>query len=146
MRQRCVNSHNAQYDYYGGRGITVCDRWKSFENFLHDMGERPTDLTIERIDNNGNYEPGNCRWASRVEQQQNTRANILLTHNGTTQCLTAWAEMIGISAGGLQHRLRAGWSLEAALGEPLRPGVRPDGCEATDGLTDHLFTRERRKN
>lgn len=73
MINRCTNPRQPNFERYGGRGITVCDRWRSFENFLADMGERPEGTTIDRKDNDGNYEPGNCRWATDIEQQANTR-------------------------------------------------------------------------
>jgi len=127
IAQRCNNPNTAQYHDYGGRGIRVCDRWREpngqgFLNFLEDMGERPSkDLTIDRHpDKNGNYEPGNCRWATRIEQAQNKRNNVMLTYNGRTQCLTDWANELGMRASGIYYRLKAGWPIDKALTQKSR--------------------------
>src|SRR5688500_16157023 len=100
MKQRCLNPKVVAYPQYGQRGIKVCDRWlTSFPNFYADMGPRPSPShSLDRIDNDGDYTPDNCRWATRVEQGRNQRTNVLFTHNGKTQCLTAWSEEIGIPA------------------------------------------------
>lgn len=84
MLERCGNPNCETYKYYGGRGISVCARWKTFENFYADMGDRPKGMSIERIDNNGNYEPGNCRWATQFEQVRNSRNNRRVTYAGKT--------------------------------------------------------------
>jgi hypothetical protein len=120
MRSRCENPNVPAYKNYGGRGITVCERWKTFENFLADMGERPEGMTIERIDNDRGYEPGNCRWATYNEQARNMRSNQRITLNGETKCLTEWAEQYGIKMPTLWARLRMGWSVEEALTKPVR--------------------------
>lgn len=132
MIRRCYNSNHATYSDYGGRGITVCHRWReSFLSFYEDMGERPSkNHSIDRIDNDGNYEPSNCRWATPKEQQYNTRRNLLLEFNNKKQCLAAWAEEIGIKYPTLYSRLRSGWTNERMLTEKcnakrrkqLRPG------------------------
>jgi len=121
MIQRCTNPKNDSFDRYGGRGIAVCKRWlASFPAFLEDMGARPSfKHSIERCENSGNYEPGNCRWATKKEQQRNMRSNRMLTHDGKTMCLAAWAEQIGLSTLSLSSRLRLGWTVEEALTIPI---------------------------
>lgn len=115
MRARCRDPGNSVFAYYGGRGIRVCARWNEFENFLADMGRCPTGHEIERNNSNGNYEPDNCRWATRSEQMRNTRANRLLNLDGTTLCAAEWAARLGLSQQALHNRLRRGWPLKRAL-------------------------------
>lgn len=118
MLSRCRNSNAACYANYGGRGISVCGRWLRFENFAADMGAHPgLGYSIERINNDGNYEPGNCRWASRREQNRNKRTNVVLTLNGTTKLLKDWATDLGIDQASLRERLNK-WPLERALTQP----------------------------
>ena len=116
-KQRCFNTKHARYADYGGRGISMCPRWaNSFLNFIRDMGPKPNPrATLERIDNDGDYEPGNCRWESYHQQTRNRRSNVMLTCNGVTLCLNDWAERVGIGRMTLTQRLRRGWSLERAL-------------------------------
>lgn len=120
MIGRCENENDAKYPDYGARGITVCRRWReSFEAFFEDMGPRPSiKHTLDRIDNDGNYEPGNCRWATKRQQGRNTRRNRMLTFDGETMCLADWAERTGIPRSVLQIRLRDGWSIQRALTTP----------------------------
>ena len=118
MLRRCREPQNKNYVNYGGRGIAVCARWVKFENFLEDMGERPDGRTLDRLDNNGNYEPDNCRWATWPEQQRNKRTSVLLTYQGVTQCLSDWADSIGMSVDALRRRIHRGWSVADALTLP----------------------------
>lgn len=124
MRNHCYYPKNNRYHSHGGRGIKVCDRWlgeSGFVNFLADMGPKPSPRhSIDRIDNNGNYEPGNCRWATPKEQANNTRRNLLLTHNGRTMPLQAWANESGVERRTLAQRIRYGWPMELALIPPKR--------------------------
>ncbi len=115
MWNRCTNPANGNWPNYGARGITVCDRWKSFEAFLADMGPRPAGTTLDRINNNGNYEPENCRWATVAEQNGNRRTTVWIERNDKRQSLAAWAREVGISSACLSMRLRAGWPIERAL-------------------------------
>ena len=119
IKRRCYTKGFKQYADYGGRGITVCDRWMKFENFLGDMGKRPVGMSLDRIDNNKGYSKENCRWATEFEQKRNTRRNRWITFNGETKCLQDWADGIGIKANTLINRLnRSNWPLEKALTTP----------------------------
>lgn len=122
MLSRTRNANHPSYAYYGGRGIVVCDRWLEFQNFYADMGTTyREDLTIDRIDPNGNYEPGNCRWATTTEQNQNTRRNIWITFGGQTLIMGHWADRLGIPRRRLARRISVGWSHERALTEGVAP-------------------------
>lgn len=119
MKQRCTNPKDPAYHNYGGRGIQVCERWLEFGPFHEDMGERPSkDHSLDRIDNNGNYEPGNCRWATRSEQNSNRRDNVRLTLDGRTMTATQWAKHAGINPGTFRSRLRIGHTLQEAINNP----------------------------
>lgn len=125
MIQRCTNTKSRAYSYYGGRGISVCARWRVFANFFADMGLKPSPKhSIDRINNNGNYEPGNCRWAVRRTQQRNMRSNRALTFNGQTKFLCEWEEETGISQKVIWQRVSVlGWPADRALTEPVNvPG------------------------
>lgn len=122
MLQRCLNSNDQAYPWYGGRGIMACDRWQeSFENFLEDMGEPPTAKhSLDRVNVNGNYEPDNTRWATLKEQGRNTRSNRLLTHNGRTMTMVEWSEETGIPYGVLNARINGyKWNAARALETPV---------------------------
>lgn len=121
MNERCRNPINPRYEIYGARGIKVCEAWQSFSVFLNDMGLRPSqNHSIERIDNNGGYEPKNCRWATDKEQMRNTRLTVRITHDGKTMCLTDWAELLGIKVATLKGRLMLGWTMDRAFTQPVR--------------------------
>lgn len=124
MRQRCLNEKSDAWQWYGGRGIRVCDRWSVFQYFLEDMGECPPGLSLERINNDGDYEPGNCRWASHVEQMANVSTNRLLTANGETLHLGEWARRLGTPSFNIVNRLQRGWSIEEAVLLPTRGRIK----------------------
>lgn len=117
MKYRCYNPKAKNFYLYGAKGVRVCDAWlNSLEQFCLDMGERPSPQhTIDRIDSNGNYEPSNCRWATPKEQARNTSRNRIITFNGETLCLKAWAERTGLTEMCIHGRLRAGWSIENTI-------------------------------
>jgi hypothetical protein len=121
MLQRCENPKAQRYADYGGRGISVCAAWHKFENFFRDMGDRPKGYSIEREDNNGNYEPGNCRWATTKTQMNNQRRSRVIEVNGQRRTLAEWAEYAGLDWFTLRQRLdRCGWDIERALTDPVR--------------------------
>lgn len=115
MKARCQNIGDQAYYRYGGRGIKVCERWQAFEPFSEDMGSPPEGYSIDRIDNDGDYCPENCRWASDLQQARNTRVNRNISANGVTRCLSEWAEVTGINRKTIARRLDHGWSPLRAL-------------------------------
>ncbi len=120
LRARCLYPNNPRFKRYGGRGIKFCDRWRSFKAFLEDMGERPSvEHSIERKNNDGHYEPGNCIWATDAEQQRNRSNNRLLTFNGRTQCVTDWAIELGVEPRRLFNRLARGQPIDQVLNASL---------------------------
>ena len=122
IHRRCYSKTFQDYYNYGGRGITVCEHWRiSFLNFLNDMGRSPSPMhTIERDDTNGPYSPENCRWATRSEQNQNKRNNILFTFDDRTQNLKQWCVELGISYGAARMRIKRGWTVQKAIFEKVR--------------------------
>jgi len=121
MKQRCDYEGAINYERYGERGISVCDRWaNSFENFLDDMGKVPSsEYSIERIDNEGDYTPENCCWATPTEQARNTRRNRMIEHNGEIHPLVEWSHITGLKRTTIARRLDHGWSAEEALTTPV---------------------------
>jgi hypothetical protein len=115
MIQRCFNSNNEQWDNYGGRGIEVCKRWLEFKNFLVDMGEKPKNTTIERVDNDGNYELDNCKWDTLKQQANNRRSSHCIQFHGQEKTLQQWSEETGIPSSTIRKRLKRGWGIERAL-------------------------------
>lgn len=124
--QAAFHRNDKKFEHYGGRGISACRRWVgSFEAFLRDMGNCPDGMSIDRKNNDGNYTPRNCRWATAKEQSRNQRSNRMLTYGGLTLCASEWAERIGIDDKTLRRRLDIGWSDEKALTEPIYVGGYP---------------------
>lgn len=129
MMRRCYNLKAKHYDRYGGRGISVCEDWHSFNNFAawsDSVGGRPYGTSLDRIDNDGNYEPSNCRWADLKTQHRNTSANIVIEYNGEKKTLVEWSEATGISWPALNNRYHRGWSVERMLTEPVHKKAVPE--------------------
>jgi hypothetical protein len=122
MLHRCYSPKQTSFKHYGGRGITVCERWQKLEHFIADMGERPPGTSIDRIDVDGNYEPSNCRWATSLEQGKNRRKNYKLEVGGVPMTLDEAAAALGLTHSTLWSRLERGWTPdEAASFTKLRP-------------------------
>ena len=124
MLSRCSNPDDPKWPRYGGRGVVVCERWNSFDKFLADMDERPIGTTLDRYpDQDGNYEPGNCRWATDAEQQNNRGDNRRITVDGMTHTLGEWAYFSGKKSSTIRARIdRLGWTPKRALLDPVREG------------------------
>lgn len=121
MRQRCNNPKSTSYPWYGARGIQVCERWDSYAAFLDDVGRAPSsEHQLDRIDNNGHYEPGNVRWTVKVTQARNMRSNRLIEIDGVTRCLAEWCEIYEIPVSRVHWRLDAGWPIKRAFSKELR--------------------------
>lgn len=122
MIQRCTATQSKMFQNYGARGITVCERWLTFENFFSDMGRRPSiGHTLNRLDNNAGYFKENCAWSTKTEQARNRRSSRLVTYNGLTDCVAGWAERLRIPLNVLDLRLRAyRWTIERAFTQKVR--------------------------
>ncbi len=122
MIQRCINKKNKDFKKWGAKGILVHKNWLNFSTFLKDMGIRPSlKHSLDRIDNNGNYEPKNCRWATKSEQQNNRKNNYLIEFNGNIKTLTEWADFLKIDRRTLRARLRTyGWTIKKSFTHPVR--------------------------
>ena len=120
MLSRCRNKNFPLYKNYGGRGIKVCERWLIFENFLADMGDKPDGMTIDRINNDGNYEPSNCRWATWIDQANNKRTTRFVVYNGMKLSLAQWARKLNINSDTLKDRLDSNWPIREAFFKPVK--------------------------
>lgn len=122
MINRCCNPRQGSFKRYGALGVSVSPRWMKFENFLSDMGDRPSDdHSIDRFpDKGGNYEPGNCRWATLKQQANNTKSNHVIECDGRSMTVAQWSDELGIGGPTIRHRLKSGWSAEAALTTPVQ--------------------------
>lgn len=133
MKSRCSNPNTPYFDRYGGRGITVCERWQDFENFYRDMGPRPgPEYSIERLDNDQGYDPFNCVWSLPADQARNRSTVRLFTHSGITDTMTGWAQRTGIPYLKLRRRLADGWTFERAIGAEELKDRKPAGVASQD--------------
>jgi hypothetical protein len=116
MRQRCRSPNHKYYANYGGRGIQICDRWDTYALFLEDMGERPDGTSLDRLDSDGHYEPSNCRWATRTQQNRHTTQNRVIEFQGQLKCLSEWCELLALNYARTYARLfKLNWSVQDAF-------------------------------
>jgi len=121
MKARCDCQTATGYSNYGARGITVCERWRDFASFVSDIGPRPSmGHTLNRVDNDGHYEPGNCNWATKQEQNYNKRTNTFVTVNGVTRTVSEWSRVVGLAPCTVHERIRRGWDIQEAVTLPSR--------------------------
>lgn len=128
MMRRCTNPKEPYFQNYGGRGIKVCERWHSFDNFVADMGPRPAGMSLDRVNNDGDYTPENCRWADQIQQHNNKSSNVLITHDGRTQTMASWARELGVRRGLLHSRLKR-MPFSEAIARPLAKKAPPTTVE-----------------
>lgn len=139
MKARCLNKKNKEYGNYGGRGIKVCKRWLDFTNFISDIGEPPPKTTLERIDNNKGYSPGNCKWATHADQSRNQRRNKMITWDGETKCVTDWARALSKSTGINETTILGRLSRGMSLGDEALKSVFAGGTFITfNGKTKNI--------
>lgn len=124
MMTRCTNPAVKSYADYGARGIAVCERWKTFSNFLADMGERPRGATLDREKNELGYGPDNCRWATKLTQARNTRVNVRVAYGGKEMTQAEFSELVGLNQGTVSYRMKAGWTVEQIATTPAHTGNR----------------------
>lgn len=137
MRNRCLNPRHHTFKNYGGRGISICKRWDSFTRFLKDLGSSPSHKhSIDRINNNGDYKPSNCRWADRSTQMKNKRNSRMLTLHGKTMNMVDWSIETGLHYDAIRERLNNGWPIERALDPKWKKPAR------THCANGHIFNKE----
>jgi len=132
MIARCTQPSVDRFEHYGGRGVRVCERWQDYAAFLADMGEKPDGMSLDRIDVNGDYEPGNCRWATALEQARNRRSTHLITVDGVDRCISEWSTISGVSPGMIGWRIAKGWPPKRAIFQPTK-GRRSGGPSVSEG-------------
>lgn len=138
MIARCRDPRHCRFQRYGGRGISICERWNSFANFLADMGERPSNKhSLDRINNDGNYEPGNCRWATASQQSRNRSTSRFVDFEGQSLSMADVAERYGITSSTIRKRLKRGWSIQDAITAPADQHPKGRMKRVSDRLDKH---------